>query len=453
MKDKKPNIIFIFSDQQRADSCGCYGQKINITPNLDKMAEKGVIFNNSFTCQPVCGPARSSIMTGKYPTEINTYVNGRCLPTNEKTIAYFLSETGYEVGYIGKWHLASHRGKEGPGQITFDCKSGPVPPERRGGFKDFWLSSDILEFTSHGYDGHMFDDNGDKREFPEGKYRVDVQTDWVMEYLESRDGKKPFFLFASYIEPHHQNDHNHFEGPHGSKEKFKDYIVPGDLVGTEGDWEEEYPDYLGCIESLDSNLGRIIDKIDKLGIKDETVIIYTSDHGCHFRTRNGEYKRSCHESSIRVPMVISGPGFEGGKKIKDIASLIDIPPTVLKIAGIDTPKEMQGRPLQDILQKSCTDWPKEAFIQISETQIGRAIRTARWKYSVRAPGDHVADDMKDSPVYIEEFLYDLKEDPYERNNLITDPKYTDIRNDLKNILLKRIEVIENQRPGIRNIQD
>jgi arylsulfatase A-like enzyme len=103
----KPNIIFILSDQQRWDTMGCYGQKLDITPNLDKMAEKGVLFKNAFTCQPVCGPARSCLQTGKYATETGCYRNNIALPQDEKTIAHWMSEAGYKVGYIGKWHLAS----------------------------------------------------------------------------------------------------------------------------------------------------------------------------------------------------------------------------------------------------------------------------------------------------------------------------------------------------------
>ena len=222
---KKPNIIFIFSDQQRWDTCGCYGQPLETTPNLDRMAADGVRFENAFTCQPVCGPARACIQTGKYATEVGCHVNDRMLPLDEKTIAHRLSENGYDTAYIGKWHLAS-----GPD----DFRTQPVPAERRGGY-DYWLASDVLEFTSHSYDGHMFDTEGNRRDFPENRYRADAQTDWALEYLQSRNGDKPFFLFLSYIEPHHQNDHGHYEGPKGSKERFKDFVTPGDLVDTGGD--------------------------------------------------------------------------------------------------------------------------------------------------------------------------------------------------------------------------
>lgn len=291
----EPNIIFMFSDQQHWDSCGCYGQAMNITPNLDRMAEEGVKFEHAFTCQPVCGPARAALQTGKYPTEIKCHTNHRMLPVNEKTMAHYLSENGYEVGYIGKWHLASF------GEIggTDDFRIRPVPPERRGGYKDFWLASDTLEFTSHSYDGHMFDGKMQKRKFPSGKYRADAQTGWVLEYLRARKKDKPFFLFVSYIEPHHQNDHKHYEGPKGSRERFAKFVPPNDLKELKGDWQEEYPDYLGCINSLDTNLGRIRNELEELNMADNTIVIYTSDHGSHFCTRNSEYKRSCHDGCIK----------------------------------------------------------------------------------------------------------------------------------------------------------
>lgn len=444
----KPNILFIFSDQQRWDTCGCYGQPLDITSNLDRMAREGARFEQTFTCQPVCGPARASLQTGKYPTEVGCHTNHRMLPRDEKTIAHHFTENGYEVGYIGKWHLASTGPLLGPD----DFRVEPVPPERRGGYKDYWLASDVLEFTSHSYDGHMFDDDMQRRDFPKGRYRVDAHTDWVLEYLQTRTGKKPFFLFVSYIEPHHQNDHNHYEGPHGAKEQFKDFEAPGDLAGTErdssrGDWREEYPDYLGCIHSLDENLGRIRAELERLGLAENTLVIYTSDHGSHFRTRNAEYKRSCHDGCIRIPLVACGPGFSGGKVINDLASLIDLPPTLLTAAGITPPQTMRGHALQALIEGTAQDWPEEVFLQISESQCGRAIRTKRWKYSVRAP-DKTGQDSN-SDLYVEDFLYDLEADPHERHNLVTSPAHADIRQELSATLIRRMTEVGELAPIIR----
>lgn len=438
----EPNIIFLFSDQQRWDTCGCYGQPLDVTPHLDRMARDGVRFEHAFTCQPVCGPARACIQTGKYATEVGCHTNHRMLPLNEKTIAHYLSESGYQVGYIGKWHLASLGPREGPD----DFRTRPVPPERRGGYKDFWLASDVLEFTSHSYDGHMFAGEGNKRVFSDGRYRVDAQTDWVIEYLQNRKRANPFFLLVSYIEPHHQNDHGHYEGPKGSKERYKDFVAPGDLRDTGGDWQEEYPDYLGCINSLDQNAGRIRDELQRLGLLDNTLLIYTSDHGSHFRTRNSEYKRSCHDGCIRIPMIIQGPKFTGGRVLTDMVSLIDLPPTILAAAGITTPGYMRGRPLQELVEGSTSDWPEEVFLQISESHCGRAIRTHKWKYSVRAPYKTGRDPSSD--VYVEDFLYDLETDPHERYNLVENPQFQSVCEELALTLKRRMVKAGEKEPVI-----
>lgn len=439
---KRPNIVFLFSDQQRWDTCGCYGQPLDVTPNLDRLAAGGVRFENAFTCQPVCGPARACLQTGKYATEVGCHVNNKRLPQNETTIAQRLSQVGYDTAYIGKWHLASCGPVEGPDDFTIK----PVPVERRGGY-DYWVASDVLEFTSHGYDGHMFDGDGNKKEFTSGRYRVDAHTDWVIDYLRTRGKDKPFFLFVSYIEPHHQNDHKHHEGPHGSKEKFKNFVTPGDLEGTGGNWREEYPDYLGCINSLDENVGRIEKTLVELGLRDDTLLIYTSDHGSHFCTRNKEYKRSCHDGCIHVPLIISGPGFTGGMSPDHLASLMDIPPTLLAAAGVDVPSSMHGRPLQELARTvSSADWPEEVFLQISESQCGRAIRTKKWKYSVRAPDKTGQDPCSD--VYVEDFLYDLVADPHEKTNLVSDPARAGIRMELAATLKRRMVEAGEQEPVI-----
>ena len=433
---KQPNILFIFSDQQRWDTVGCYGDNmgraLGLSPNLDAMAAEGVRFEHAFTCQPVCGPARSCLQTGLYATETGCWHNGIAMPLDAVTLPRLLKPAGYEVGYLGKWHLASD-GKDN------NYATAAVPPERRGGYDDFWLASDVLEFTSHGYDGHLFDGDMKQVDFPKGRYRVEALTDFAIEYLGKRDRQRPFFLFLSYIEPHHQNDHGHFEGPEGSKERFKDFPVPGDLKDAEGDWQTELPDYLGCCNSLDTAVGRLRKELETLGLAENTVIIYTCDHACHFRTRNNEYKRSCHDNSIRVPLIACGPGFRGGKTVHELASLIDLPPTILTAGGVAVPGAMRGRPLQELVEGKAQHWPEEVFVQISESQTGRAIRTSRWKYAVRAleKVDHQGDGHADG--YHEDFLYDLEADPHERNNLVSDPAFNPVRAELRERLKRRMQ--------------
>ena len=441
--NNRPNILFLFTDQQRWDTVGCYGQELGTTPNLDEMAAQGVQFEMAFTCQPVCGPTRACLQTGKYATELGCHTNHRMLPPSEKTMAHWLSEAGYEVGYIGKWHLAS----SGPIGGSDDFRTRPVPPERRGGYRDFWLAADVIEFTSHSYDGHVFDGDMNTVPFPEGRFRVDCLTDFAIDYLRTRDRQRPFFLFLSISEPHQQNDHNQFEGPHGSKDRFRHFEAPGDLVGTDGDWRESYPDYLGCCHSIDANLGRIRRELESLGLAEDTLVIYASDHGCHFRTRTREYKRSCHDGSIRVPLIACGPGFRGGAVVRELVSLIDLPPTLLACAGLAPPPVMRGRPMQDLIERDAGDWPREVFVQISESQVGRAVRTHDWKYSVRAPHKHGRDDPG-SDLYVEDFLYDLNADPHERHDLVTDPAYTAVRAELAATLKRRMRGAGEREPTI-----
>lgn len=429
----KPNIIFYFSDQQRWDTCGCYGQKLEVTPNLDELAKNGTLFENAFTCQPVCGPARACLQSGQYATKTGCFKNGIALPQDIKTLASYFNDDGYETAYVGKWHLATDDAKT-------DYKTTAIPKELRGDYQDYWMASDVLEFTSHGYNGYVFDKNNEKHEFI--GYRADCINNYAIDYIRNKESDKPFFMFISQIEPHHQNDRGIYEGPDGSKEKFANFEVPGDLEGTVGNFMQNYPDYLGQCNSLDYNVGKLIDTLKDKGIFDNTIIIYTSDHGSHFCTRNKEYKRSCHESSIHIPMIAYGGKFTGGNKIKELVSLIDLPATLLDCAEIDVPKHFDGNSLLALVDSSEENWKKEVFLQISESQVGRCIRTDRFKYSVRATDK---DGVKDasSDVYYEDFLYDLQNDPHERINLIEHKDYAKTREELKAILQRNIKEIES----------
>jgi arylsulfatase A-like enzyme len=205
--------------------------------------------------------------------------------------------------------------------------------------------------------------------------------------------------------------------------------------------------YYGMIKRLDEALGRLMDALKSLDLLDDTIILFTSDHGCHFKTRNAEYKRSCHESSVRVPTAFHGPGFAGGGRVQQLVSLIDLPPTLLDAAGIPVPETMQGRSILPLLHGESMDWPSEVFIQISESQIGRAIRTARWKYSVSVPGVS-GNSAPGADEYVEEFLYDLQADPHELTNLINQAAYAPIKAGLRERLLARMVAAGEAAPTI-----
>lgn len=430
----KKNIIFYFSDQQRWDTVND-----QLTPNLMQLASEGVKFESNFTCQPVCGPARACLQTGQYATQIGCYWNGIPLPKNTKTLAHYFNEAGYETAYIGKWHLASDRY---PG-IGLHCESTAIPKDRQGGYQ-YFRGADVLEFTSHGYDGYIFDGDGNQLDFK--GYRADCINDYALEFLDKRDKDKPFFMFVSQLEPHHQNDHHTYEGYKETIDDYKDYPIPDDLSFLKGDYKEMYPDYLSAINRLDYNVGRLIEKLKEQGIYDDTVIIYTSDHGSHFKTRNLEYKRSCHESATHTPLVIKGSCFEGGKKDNRLTSLIDIPPTLLSLAEIPIPKDYMGVDLTK--QANDPDNKRDCvFIQISEASNSRAIRTDRFKYEVRdmAKTGYAHYSAK---VYWESYLYDLEKDPNEKNNLVKDPRYAHVRRELRNLLIEQMVEAGEERPVI-----
>ena len=422
----KDNIIFYFSDQQRFDTVNS-----EIMPNLMALASEGTFFENCYTCQPVCGPARASLQTGVYPTECGCHINGIPLRDDAISLADYFNENGYDTAYIGKLHLAS--GKNGGANIK--CENTAIPENRLWGYK-YFRGADVLEFTSHGYDGYVFDEKGNKIDFK--GYRADRINDFAIEYIENHNNDKPFFLFISQLEPHHQNDHKRFEGPKEKVEKYKDYPIPEDLAHLKGNYSEQYPDYLAAIESLDDNLGRLVETLKKKGIYDNTTIIYTSDHGCHFKTRNAEYKRSCHDASIHIPLVIKGNGFEKGKIENKIVSLIDLPPTMLYSGLIYPPEYYQGEAIQ-----TKGDYGF-AFVQISESQCGRAIRTKDYTYSVSC-----AKLLSSySNIYFEDYLYDNTKDKAQKQNLIKSKEYDKIRKALKTHLLNQIEKIEGKRPII-----
>ena len=445
------NIIFYFTDQQRWDTCGCFGQPLDITPNLDALAREGVKFDNAFSPQPVCGPCRALFQTGKYPTETGCFRNNIMLPAGVKTLGQYIEEAGYETAYIGKWHLASDGELEKP--PTIDHTVTAIPRELRGGYTGFWRAADVLEFTSHGYDGFVFDENDRRIDFK--GYRADCINDMALEFFDQYDGKKPFFMTISQIEPHHQNDRKHYEGPEGSKERFKDFVLPEDLKALGGNAAEEYPDYLGQCASLDENLGRLVAKLKEKGLYENTVIIFASDHGSHFLTRNrdshlngyDDYKRSCHDAALHVPLVIAGGPFKGGVAVEELVSTASLPKTILALAGVDVGDAMIGENLLDVVEKKEDNRPNEVFAQISESRVGRCIRTARYTYAVYAPGVN-GGAAAASGRYADDFLYDMEKDPHQLNNVVASPAYVQVKEELRARLLDWIERAEGVRPTI-----
>jgi arylsulfatase A-like enzyme len=195
------------------------------------------------------------------------------------------------------------------------------------------------------------------------------------------------------------------------------------------------------VKRIDEAFGRLQDALESLSLLENTVILFTSDHGCHFKTRNSEYKRSCHESSIRVPTALQGPGFDGGGRINELVSLVDLPPTLLDAASLPIPDNMSGRSILHLVNKEQVEWNDDVFIQISESQVGRSVRTHRWKYGVTAPEKN-GNEHATSELYVEQYLYDLKADPYELHKLAGAESHQKVRQVMRERIVKRIQQIE-----------
>lgn len=426
MPTTRPNVIVFFTDQQRADTTGVHGSQLGLTPNFDRLATHGTHLANAFTCQPVCAPARSCLQTGLHATATGVWSNGQTMKPGLRTLAHHFNDAGYHTAYMGKWHLAHPH-------------TGVVPRELQGGYQT-WLAANTLEFTSDAYQTRVWDENGTAHDLP--GYRVDALTDAAIRHIDERSrAEQPFFLFVSFIEPHHQNHRDDYPAPTGYEERYAGATLPPDLRALTGSAPQHWPGYCGMIKRLDEALGRMLDALKSLGQLDNTVVLYTSDHGNHFKTRNSEYKRSCHDASIRIPTAISGPGFNGGGRLDQLVSLVDLPATLLDAAGIEVPTEMHGRSVLSLAQKKANDWRDDMFVQISEDITGRAIRTHRWKYSVRSPATN-ADGRPliaaDAETYADEYLYDLLADPWELTNLAGVDSYREVTADLRRRLTTRM---------------
>jgi len=412
---ERPNVVVFFTDQQRWDTVGALGNPLGLTPNFDRAAEDGTLVERSFTVQPVCGPSRACLQTGRYATQNGTYRNEIPLAADVHTLGAAFRDAGYRTGYIGKWHLASR---------------DPVPEGERAGYQD-WLAANKLEFTSDAY--HTVVYGADERPVKLPGYRVDALTDAAIRYLDAHQAE-PFFLFLSHLEPHHQNHVDAYPAPHGFEERFGGSWLPTDLAALGGSSARHLPGYLGMVKRLDEAFGRVLDALDSLGLREDTVVLFTSDHGNHFKTRNAEYKRSGHDASLRVPTVLTGPGFEGGSRVRELVSILDLHATLLDAAGLPPGAGVEGRSILPLLRPGPHDWPDALFFQVSESEVGRGLRTDRWKYGVHAPG---ADPWTQAHAdrYVEAYLYDLAYDPFELENLIGQASHQGVAAGLRERLL------------------
>jgi len=439
----KPNIVLYLADEVRADFVGASGANYLVkTPNLDKLAQRGTIFTHAVTNQPLCSPSRSCMLTGRYATETGVWKLEVDMRRDLPTLATELRAQGYTANLIGKWHLSKADVKTGTG-------FGWVPPEGRGGFLDVWEGANVLERTTHPYYGTIWDSDGHEITYKD-EYRVDFLTDRAVKFLKQPQ-QKPFLLYISQLEPHFQNDLHTVVGPKGMAAHYQNPYVPADLRALPGVWQQELPDYYAAIERIDQSVGRVLQTLEEQNLLDNTIFIFTSDHGCHFMTRENNYKRTPHDSSIRIPMVMAGPGVPVARRVDSIAGNINLTPTLLELCGVPVPSSMKGRSMVAMMKapEGKASWKNCELIQFSQTNgdgIGRAIRTPQWTYSVANPTG--GSEAPYAAKYTEYTMFDNASDPAQLVNLCGRVGYKPQIAELRRELLELIAFSGDPAPEI-----
>jgi len=458
---ERPNILMICSDQFRADFVGANHENPSArTPNLDKLAARGVNFRHCVVNQPLCSPSRASFLTGRYATEAGMWRLGLELNHSLPTIATELRRNGYSTHFMGKWHLSQVELPDGRKQL------GWIPPgPSRGGFDDLWEGANVTELTSHPYAGNYWADDGTDIGFS-NEYRVDFIANRAVKFIEQKHDK-PWLLYVSQLEPHQQNDIDAFVPPlryaddfswqvyrsqlsaeqqkdldalaHAPAPTYSNPYIPHDLRNLPGNWRSHISGYYGSTQAIDDCVGSLVAALERTNQLDRTIVVFFSDHGNTFRTRLGEYKRSPHDSALHVPFIIAGPGFDRGTVIDELVSLLDLAPTLLDGAGIQPPAGMRGHPLKRLLDdpKARKAWDSTAYFQISQSICGRGIRTPDWCYCAFDPS--VPHGQAEYGTKYQDFaLYSISGDPAEMVNLVGREEYRDVADMLRGELERRI---------------
>jgi arylsulfatase A-like enzyme len=332
---KPPNVIFVFSDQHRAQATGYAGDPNVRTPNMDRLARQAINFTTAVSGAPVCSPYRGSLLTGQYPLTHGVFLNDVCLNHNSPSLADAYTAAGYDTAYIGKWHLDGH------GRSSF------IPKERRQGF-DFWR---VLECT-HDYNRSFYYAGDDPTPRLWEGYDAAAQTRCAQEYLRQHRKDKPFALVLSWGPPH-----NPYET---APQAFRELYDPGKLIlrpNVNLDREtkpfrqysleprQELAGYYAHISALDSCLADLLDTLQEEGLEEDTIFVYTSDHG-DMLWSHGEWRKQWPmDESIRVPFLLRWPAVFGqaGKEIDLPINTPDLMPTLLGLCRLPIPETVEGR--------------------------------------------------------------------------------------------------------------
>lgn len=414
---RKPNLVFIFSDQQSHDMVGAYGLSDVKTPRLDELASRSILFNHAVSNAPVCTPARSMMISGIHPLWNNCFTNDRRLSTAlGDSFAEVTKRAGYRNGYVGKWHLYG------------GDRDRPIPagPDRHG-FDDVFLSNNC--HVNYDPDNAFYWDGDRKRLF--GKWEAEGQTDQAIEFLEAQSGDTPFTLFVSYHPPHNHlggdaDTYSMFDAPEEAKALYDpDELTLRPTVPVNARTKRMTQGYLAMCSDLDANIGRILDTLEARGLADDTIVVYTSDHGETFGAFNNHWHKSSPEDvSTRVPLIIRLPAGTTAPRTSDlIVGTIDLMPTLLGLMGLDVSDALHGKDLSEAIVEGHDDAVESAPLFYFTTP-WRGVYTREWTYSVenidRSDGEepHPESDIGRTVLVRRlDTLFHRTEDPHQVYNL------------------------------------
>lgn len=412
----KPNVIFVFADQWRAEATGYAGNPDVITPVLDQMATESVVFHNAVATMPVCAPYRGTLLTGQYPLTHGLFYNDKPLATEANTIGKIFKQNGYKTGYIGKWHVNGHANGEHP----FAARDKPVPKERRQGF-DYWKVREV----THDYNRSFYFDEDDRKHEWEG-YDVFPQTDSAVGFIRNnRDS--PFLLVLSWGPPHNP----YMTAPQEYLDLYdpqKLFVRPNVPEAMQDSARQILAGYYAHCTAIDDAMGRLLKALDDEKIADNTIIVFTSDHGDMLLSKGVLRKQRPWDESILVPMLLRYPAKYGNKRI-DVNKPIgtpDILPTLLGLSNLEIPASVEGVDVSPGIGNP-DQYPVDASlimlpVPFHEWQFMnggreyRGIRTERYTYVKALTGPWL--------------LYDNQTDPYQENNLSEDPQHAATQRDL-----------------------
>ncbi|MBD3184062.1 sulfatase-like hydrolase/transferase [Candidatus Poribacteria bacterium] len=441
MKDKRPNIILITTDHLRRDSIGIYGNNIIRTPNIDKLARNGTIFTNAYTACPLCMPSRNSIITGLYPHQHGICGNkGQPVSMEHRRLTFsnILQESGYTTAFIGKHHFydfwEEYRDYREIEEQIKDYGFNKVIQvvdlsenlHNDCDFTAYLKKKGLLEkYRSEAKNLPLFESNFAPEDTVDG-----FVGNRCVEYIQDTDTDSPFFLWSSFLGPH---------PPYTAPGEFSQMYDPQDMpspIFTENSAVIERAKrarakYYGMVSHIDHHVGRMIKVLKKRGILENTLIILTSDHGDTLGDRGHWDKRRFYESSVGVPLIISGPGFPcgglgsstGGMKSRILTENIDLYATVLNTAGLEIPETripLSGRSMQSMITNRYENIRNAVFSEMGQWIM---IRDARWKLTY---------DPEQGGVRM---LFNMATDPYESDNLCGKPEYRDVEYQLVSRIL------------------